>query len=118
MNIINSLILYRRENDNSCNGALLNILLLLVVVCLIRNLFQLQVPQRMFRERVLKFTVFDVHKRQRVVGHATYPLQDHNPEESAYVWRDLERELTDVSICASILEIQSESSNLFNNLSL
>ena len=51
----------------------------------------------MFTERVLKFTVFDVHKRQRIVGHATYPLQDHNPEEAVYVWRDLERELTDVS---------------------
>ena len=51
----------------------------------------------MFKERVLKFTVFDVHKRQRTVGHATYPLQDHNPEEAVYVWRDLERELTDVS---------------------
>ncbi|KAK2141170.1 hypothetical protein LSH36_1148g00001 [Paralvinella palmiformis] len=60
--------------------------------------FIFQVPQRMFRERVLKFTVFDVHKRQRVVGHATYPLQDHNPEESAYVWRDLERELTDTTL--------------------
>jgi hypothetical protein len=57
----------------------------------------------MFDERVLKLTVFDVHKRQRVIGHATYPLCNHNPEESAYVWRDLERELPEV--CVGIVHI-------------
>ncbi|KAK2161493.1 hypothetical protein LSH36_115g00009 [Paralvinella palmiformis] len=60
--------------------------------------FIFQVPQRMFTERILKFTVFDLHKRQRLVGHATYPLQDHNPEESAYVYRDLECELSETSL--------------------
>ena len=56
----------------------------------------------MFNERELKLTVFDVYKRQRTVGHATYPLCDHNPEESAYVWRDLEREIPEVSVISNI----------------
>ncbi len=55
-----------------------------------------QVPQRMFTDHVLKMTLFNVHKHQKVVGHATYPLSDHNPEESVYVWRDLERDQPEV----------------------
>ena len=53
------------------------------------------------QERVLKLTMFDVdrHKRHHVLGHALYPLKEHDYEsnERVVIWRDLEREVSEVS---------------------
>ena len=60
----------------------------------------LQVSYRSLQDRVLKITVYDVdrHRRHNVVGHALYPLKDHDAEsnERLVMWRDLEREVTEV----------------------
>ncbi len=52
-------------------------------------------------ERILRMTVFDVdrHKRHQVVGHALYPLKEHQHDsnERVVIWRDLEREVNEVS---------------------
>ena len=62
----------------------------------------LQVSNRNINDRVLKFTVFDVdrHKKHLVVGHALYPLKDHDCEsnERLVIWRDLEREVLEVGM--------------------
>lgn len=57
-----------------------------------------QVSNKTLEERVLKLTVFeaDRHKRNVVVGHALYPMKDHYGNEKVVLWRDLERELTEV----------------------
>ncbi|XP_033742643.1 synaptotagmin-15-like isoform X1 [Pecten maximus] len=58
-----------------------------------------QVSTRSLQDRVLKFTVYDVdrHKRHNVIGHALYPLKEHDGEsnERLVIWRDLEREVTE-----------------------
>ncbi|KAJ8318813.1 hypothetical protein KUTeg_003904 [Tegillarca granosa] len=58
-----------------------------------------QVSYRSLQDRVLKFTVFDVdrHKRHNVIGHALYPLKDHDGEsnERLVMWRDLDREVAE-----------------------
>lgn len=63
--------------------------------------FVFQVSNRNINDRVLKFTVYDVdrHKKHQVIGHALYPLKDHDCEanERLVVWRDLEREVAEVS---------------------
>lgn len=60
-----------------------------------------QVSNRNINDRVLKFTVFDVdrHKKHLVVGHALYPLKDHDCEsnERLVIWRDLEREVLETT---------------------
>lgn len=61
----------------------------------------LQVSYKAIQDRILKLTVFDVdrHKRHNVIGHALYPLREHDCEvnERVVVWRDLEKEVTEVS---------------------
>lgn len=49
-------------------------------------------------ERVLKFTVYEVDrsKRHLVVGHALYPLKDHDVDGRLVIWKNLEREITEV----------------------
>ncbi|XP_076453975.1 synaptotagmin-15-like [Babylonia areolata] len=58
-----------------------------------------QVSHRATEDRILKLTVFDVdrHKRHNVIGHALYPLRDHDCEsnERLVIWRDLEREVSE-----------------------
>ncbi|KAL8577899.1 hypothetical protein ACOMHN_011895 [Nucella lapillus] len=58
-----------------------------------------QVSHRATEDRVLKLTVFDVdrHKRHNIIGHALYPLRDHDCEsnERLVIWRDLEREVSE-----------------------
>ena len=58
-------------------------------------------------ERVLKLTVYDIdrHKRHIIIGHALYPLKEHNYEsnERVVMWRDLEREVAEVLV--NLLEI-------------
>ena len=50
---------------------------------------------------MLKLTVFDVdrHKRHNVIGHALYALKEHDYDnnERVVIWRDLEREVTEVN---------------------
>ena len=52
-------------------------------------------------ERVLRLTVYDVdrHKKHQVIGHALYPLKAHahDDNERVVIWRDLEREVSEVS---------------------
>lgn len=64
------------------------------------GLLCLQVNSRTIDDRVLKLTVYDVdrHKRHNVIGHALYPLRDHDCllEGRLVVWRDLEREVSEV----------------------
>lgn len=59
-----------------------------------------QVSHRALEERVLKLTVLDVdrHKRHQVIGHALYPLREHDCENNVrlVIWRDLEREVSEV----------------------
>ena len=63
-------------------------------------MFGLQVNHRSIEDRILKFTIFDVdrHKRHNVIGHALYPLRDHDCEsnERLVIWRDVEREVSEV----------------------
>ncbi|XP_055875241.1 synaptotagmin-15-like isoform X3 [Biomphalaria glabrata] len=58
-----------------------------------------QVSHRALEERVLKLTVLDVdrHKRHQVIGHALYPLREHDCENNVrlVIWRDLEREVSE-----------------------
>ncbi|KAL4239707.1 calcium ion-regulated exocytosis of neurotransmitter [Mactra antiquata] len=60
-----------------------------------------QVSYRNFNDRVLKLTVYDVDriKKHHVIGHALYPLKDHDCEsnERLVIWRDLEREVTETT---------------------
>ncbi|XP_070182775.1 synaptotagmin-15-like [Littorina saxatilis] len=60
-----------------------------------------QVSHRAIEDRNLKFTVFDVdrHKRHNIIGHALYPLRDHDVEcnERVVIWRDLEREVSEMT---------------------
>ena len=64
-----------------------------------------QVSNRALEERKLRLTVFDVdrHRRHNVIGHAIYPLKEHNYDsnERVVVWRDLEREVSDVRVVIS-----------------
>ena len=66
--------------------------------------FSPQVSHRAIEDRILKLTVFDVdrHKRHNIIGHALYPLRDHDCEsnERLVIWRDLEREVSEVSLGA------------------
>lgn len=52
-------------------------------------------------DRVLKLTVYDVdrQKKHHVIGHALYPLKDHDCDSNVrlVIWRDLEREVQEVS---------------------
>ncbi|XP_074647525.1 synaptotagmin-15B-like isoform X2 [Tubulanus polymorphus] len=61
--------------------------------------FVFQVSHKSFEERVLKLTMYDVdrHRRHHVIGHAVYPLREHDCEsnERVVVWRDLEREVVE-----------------------
>ena len=61
----------------------------------------LQVSQRGIQERTMKLTIYDVdrHKRHNVIGHALYPLKDHEYEsnERVVIWRDLEKEVVEVN---------------------
>ncbi|XP_052782510.1 synaptotagmin-15-like isoform X2 [Mya arenaria] len=60
-----------------------------------------QVSSRSFADRVLKFTVYDVdrQKKHHVIGHALYPLKDHECEgnERLVIWRDLESEVLETT---------------------
>ncbi|KAK3579479.1 hypothetical protein CHS0354_028292 [Potamilus streckersoni] len=60
-----------------------------------------QVSNRNINDRILKFSVFDVdrHKKHNVIGHALYPLRDHDCDsnERLVVWRDLEREVLETT---------------------
>ncbi|KAL3876862.1 hypothetical protein ACJMK2_034645 [Sinanodonta woodiana] len=60
-----------------------------------------QVSNRNINDRILKFSVFDVdrHKKHNVIGHALYPLRDHDCDsnERLVVWRDLEREVIETT---------------------
>uniref|UniRef100_X1YW52 C2 domain-containing protein n=2 Tax=Capitella teleta TaxID=283909 RepID=X1YW52_CAPTE len=64
--------------------------------------FVFQVPNKAIDERVLKLTMYDIdrHKRHVVIGHALYPLREHNYEsnERVVMWRDLEREVTEMNV--------------------
>ena len=64
-------------------------------------LVSLQVSQRGIQERTMKLTIYDVdrHKRHNVIGHALYPLKDHEYEsnERVVIWRDLEKEVVEVN---------------------
>jgi len=60
--------------------------------------------------RVLRLTVYEVdrHKRHVIVGHALFPLRDCElndgsaTSDSGVIWRDLERELTEVTKQTSV----------------
>ena len=60
-----------------------------------------QVSSKSMEERVLRLTVYDVdrHKKHQVIGHALYPLKAHahDDNERVVIWRDLEREVSEVS---------------------
>lgn len=60
-----------------------------------------QVSNRSISDRVLKFTVYDVdrQKKHHVIGHALYPLKDHDCDsnERLVIWRDLEREVLETT---------------------
>ncbi|XP_045213417.1 synaptotagmin-15-like isoform X3 [Mercenaria mercenaria] len=60
-----------------------------------------QVSNRNIGDRVLKLTVYDVdrQKKHHVIGHALYPLKDHDCEsnERLVIWRDLEREVLETT---------------------
>ena len=64
-------------------------------------LFSHQVSCKSMEERVLRMTVFDVdrHKKHQVIGHALYLLRAHvhDDNERVVIWRDLEREVSEVS---------------------
>ena len=51
--------------------------------------------------------MFDVdrHKRHNVIGHALYPLRDHDCEsnERLVIWRDLEREVSEVRLSVDVV---------------
>ncbi|BFZ02988.1 hypothetical protein BsWGS_06027 [Bradybaena similaris] len=61
--------------------------------------FVFQVSHRALEDRVLKLTIYDVdrHKRHQVIGHALYPLREHDCETNVrlVIWRDLEREVSE-----------------------
>ena len=60
----------------------------------------LQISNKSMEERVLKFTVVDVdrNRRHQVIGHALYPLREHNYNchEPVVILRDLEKEVAEV----------------------
>ena len=87
---------------------LLLMLFIVVVVIIISQMthsyitvlpvLQTQVSTKSLEERILKVTVYDIdrHKRHKVIGHALYPLKEHDYEgnERVVLMRDLEREIT------------------------
>ncbi|XP_064640032.1 synaptotagmin-15-like isoform X2 [Lineus longissimus] len=70
--------------------------------------FVFQVPHKSFEERCLKLTMYDVdrHRRHQVIGHAVYPLKEHDSEcnERVVIWRDLEREVSEAAtdVCGEL----------------
>ena len=69
--------------------------------------FRFQVSSKAMEERVLRLTVYDVdrHKKHVVIGHALYPLKahTHDDNERVVIWRDLEREVSEVNILDSTI---------------
>ena len=64
-----------------------------------------QVSSNNVESRVLRLTVYEIdrHKRHVIVGHALFPLRHHDVSDGSttsgrIIWRDLERELTEVSL--------------------
>ena len=64
-----------------------------------------QVSGRDVESRVLRFTVYEIdrYKRHLIVGHALFPLRDYDVSDSSatssrITWKDLEREVTEVSV--------------------
>ncbi|KAI0212144.1 Synaptotagmin-15 [Lamellibrachia satsuma] len=59
----------------------------------------LQVSSKNIVERVLRLTIYDIdrHRRHNVIGHALYPLREHDYDnnERVVIWRDLEREVSE-----------------------
>jgi len=62
-----------------------------------------QVSSKDVESRVLRLTVYEVdrHKRHVIVGHALFPLRDYDVSDgsatsSRSLWKDLEREVTEV----------------------
>ena len=73
-------------------------------------------------ERVLRLTVYDVdrHKKHQVIGHALYPLKAHahDDNERVVIWRDLEREVSEVSniwvrFCGLKIKFHVQNFNFF-----
>ena len=66
---------------------------------------------------MLKLTVYDVdrHKRHQVIGHALYPLREHDCEnnERLVIWRDLEKEVSEVMADLLIFLLSIFYCNLF-----
>ena len=64
--------------------------------------FILQVSNKSVDERVLRLTFYNIdrQKRHHVIGHALYPLKEHNYEsnERVVMWRDLEKEVQEVTV--------------------
>ncbi|XP_052266141.1 synaptotagmin-15-like isoform X2 [Dreissena polymorpha] len=60
-----------------------------------------QVSSRNFSDRILKFTVYDVDRQKKhlLIGHALYPLKDHQLEnnERLVIWRDLDKEVVETT---------------------
>ena len=59
-----------------------------------------QVSHKSLEERALRFTVFDVdrYRKHHVIGHAVYPLKEHDctTSDKVVIWRDLERDISQV----------------------
>jgi len=70
-----------------------------------RQLLCQQVSSKDVESRYLRLTVFEVdkHKRHVIVGHALFPLRDCDFSDgsatggSTVVWKDLEREVAEVT---------------------
>jgi hypothetical protein len=62
-----------------------------------------QVSHKDLPERAIKLTVYDVSRQKHhiCIGHVVYPLTGHLFDERVVVWRDLERELAQVSVVSN-----------------
>ena len=74
-----------------------------------------QISTKSMEERVLKFTVVDVdrNRRHQTIGYALYPLRDHmyGYDEPIVIWRDLEKEVAEVSDVITCTTTTSRSSS-------
>ncbi|ESO89388.1 synaptotagmin 15b [Lottia gigantea] len=84
--------------------------------------FVFQVSLRSVEDRVLKLTVFDVdrHKRHNVLGHALYPLRDHDCQsnERVVVWRDLEKEVAETATNKGELSVSTSYNNHLERITI
>lgn len=66
---------------------------------LITDIIVVKVSHKELSERAIKLTVYDVDRMKRhvIIGYLVYPLTNYEYDEKIIFWRDLNRELIQVS---------------------